>query len=168
MVSAVASDFRQTSPLAASAEHYCVWMERQNLPGEDMTALTKMEIELVERIGRSFSNDPIRIHSRREDELATLLAIVRRLDAEVQLLRGAMKADDERLRTHGKRVGFHFDCDTAEHMADEIIALREQLSQARKEAEEYEERYRGATRTPVKTGVSWKTPAAKEGKCCQT
>lgn len=39
-------------------------------------------------------------------------------------LRGAMDADDERLRVHGERVGLFFDCDTAEHMADEILALR--------------------------------------------
>jgi hypothetical protein len=39
-------------------------------------------------------------------------------------LRGAMDADDERLRVHGERVGLFFDCDTAEHMADEIVALR--------------------------------------------
>lgn len=40
-------------------------------------------------------------------------------------LRGAMHADDERLRTAGERVGIVAGCDTAEQMADEIIRLRE-------------------------------------------
>lgn len=43
---------------------------------------------------------------------------------EIELLKGAMAADDERLRTHGMRVGIWFGCDTAEHMADEIERLK--------------------------------------------
>lgn len=52
------------------------------------------------------------------------------LIAAIERLTGAMKADDERLRIHGERVGLFMDCDTAEHMADEILALRAQLAQS--------------------------------------
>lgn len=39
-------------------------------------------------------------------------------------LRGAIDADDERLRVHSERVGLFMGCDTVEHMADEIVTLR--------------------------------------------
>lgn len=53
------------------------------------------------------------------------------LIAAIERLTGAMKADDERLRVHGERVGLFMDCDTAEHMADEILALRDELAALR-------------------------------------
>ena len=53
----------------------------------------------------------------------------------IERLTGAMKADDERLRVHGERVGLFMDCDTAEHMADEILALRAELAALRPLAE---------------------------------
>lgn len=43
-------------------------------------------------------------------------------------LRGAIDADDERLRVHSERVGLFMGCDTVEHMADEIAALRAELA----------------------------------------
>ena len=43
---------------------------------------------------------------------------------EIDTLRGAMAADDERLRKAGERVGIDQGCDTAEWMADEIERLR--------------------------------------------
>lgn len=46
------------------------------------------------------------------------------LEAENAKLIGAAKADDERLRINGERVGIQFGCDTSEAMADEIIRLR--------------------------------------------
>lgn len=46
---------------------------------------------------------------------------------------GEIAADNERLRTHGQRVGIDFGCDTAEHMADEIESLRQQLAAAKTE-----------------------------------
>ena len=39
-------------------------------------------------------------------------------------LRGAMKADDERLRNAAKKAGVgYYGCDTADHMADVILSL---------------------------------------------
>lgn len=45
-------------------------------------------------------------------------------DGEVSRLRGAMKADDERLRLAAARAGIHAGCDAPEMMADEIQRLR--------------------------------------------
>lgn len=58
---------------------------------------------------------------------ANAVAEIKRLREDNEQLRGAMKADDERLRVHGERVGLFMDCDTAEHMADEIVALRAEV-----------------------------------------
>jgi hypothetical protein len=56
------------------------------------------------------------------------------LEEEIRLLRGAMKADDDRLRAAEIRA-FGRDivngCDAAGFMADEIIALREELRSLR-------------------------------------
>lgn len=46
---------------------------------------------------------------------------------DIERLRGAMRADDDRLMTAGVRVGIVFGCDTAEAMADEIERLRAQV-----------------------------------------
>lgn len=40
-------------------------------------------------------------------------------------------ADEERLRAAASRVGLDFGCDSAEHMADEILLLRERLDRLR-------------------------------------
>ena len=42
-------------------------------------------------------------------------------------------ADYHRLRVAGERVGLPFGCDTAEHMADEILALRDNLATAQED-----------------------------------
>lgn len=62
--------------------------------------------------------------------------LLRKAREEITTLHGAMKADDERLRTAGERVGLFADCDTADLMADEIERLRASL--ATKEAETLE------------------------------
>lgn len=63
--------------------------------------------------------------------IAELEAAVATAQGELATVRGAMKADDERLRTAGERVGLYFDCDTPEHMADEIEALRKRVGRLR-------------------------------------
>ena len=52
--------------------------------------------------------------------------------AEIETLRGAMAADDKRLRDAEEKVwpGVTLGCDAAEKMADEILHLREQLAAA--------------------------------------
>lgn len=45
-------------------------------------------------------------------------------EGEISCLRGAMAADDERLRMAAARVGIHAGCDAPEMMADEIERLR--------------------------------------------
>lgn len=67
----------------------------------------------------------------------TLFVLAKRTDrmrdllGELALVRGAMRADDERLRLAGERVGIEYGCDTAEHMADEIEALRAEVAALR-------------------------------------
>ena len=68
------------------------------------------------------------------DALDEAASVVTALQEEITTLRGAMKADDERLRNAGERVGIFADCDTAEMMADEIMALRAALADERKRA----------------------------------
>ena len=46
---------------------------------------------------------------------------------EIERLRGAMTADDARLRAAGERVGLCYGCDTADALADEIERLRAAL-----------------------------------------
>jgi len=62
----------------------------------------------------------------RESEWAQRLAAAER---EVRDLRGAMNADDERLRAASERVfgDFAFGCDTAMWLADEVMGLRQKL-----------------------------------------
>lgn len=50
---------------------------------------------------------------------------------EMKRLRGTIAADDERLRIAGERTGLPFGCDTAEHMADELLSLREEVKRLR-------------------------------------
>ncbi len=47
---------------------------------------------------------------------------------EIERLRGAMAADDKRLREAGQRVGIIQGCDTPDAMADEIERLRAALA----------------------------------------
>jgi len=48
-----------------------------------------------------------------------------RLQEELQLTRGAMAADDERLRAAAAKAGVtDFGCDTADHLADRILELQ--------------------------------------------
>lgn len=42
-----------------------------------------------------------------------------------------MSADDDRLLAAGMRVGSYFGCDTPDHMADEIVALRAEVARLR-------------------------------------
>lgn len=58
---------------------------------------------------------------------------------EIELLKGAMAADEERLRTHGMRVGIWFGCDTAEHMADEIERLNRAIESWKREEQIWRE-----------------------------
>lgn len=55
------------------------------------------------------------------------------LRAENDTLRGAMAANDERLRVAGERVGIIAGCDTAELMADEIECLLAEVAALRAE-----------------------------------
>ena len=70
------------------------------------------------------------------------------LRERIRLLEGAMKADDERLRTATEAVGMvPWDCDTADALADEVLALRAALSaavQAGKACEDDAQAYRDA------------------------
>lgn len=72
---------------------------------------------------------------------------LRRLAAEVERLRGAMRADDERLRQAETRVwpGTTHGCDAPEWMADEILTLRATqqaaAEQMRQDAAELVERF---------------------------
>jgi hypothetical protein len=50
--------------------------------------------------------------------------LIERQQKEIEELRGAMRAYDERLRTAGESVGIAAGCDTPEGMADEITRLR--------------------------------------------
>jgi len=63
----------------------------------------------------------VQILERENDELRGELAEVR----------GAMAADDERLRLAAERVGIVAGCDAPDEMADEVISLRGQLTEAR-------------------------------------
>jgi len=49
---------------------------------------------------------------------------IKRLTAENEMLKGAMNADDERLRKAGERVGVIAGCDNPDWMADKILSLR--------------------------------------------
>ena len=62
---------------------------------------------------------------------------IERLRAENDTLRGAMAANDERLRVAGERVGIIAGCDTAELMADEIECLLAEVAGLREDAERY-------------------------------
>lgn len=55
-------------------------------------------------------------------------AAVKEASAKIKILEGTIKADDERLLTAGQRVGIVLGCDTAEHMADEILDFRDKLN----------------------------------------
>lgn len=57
---------------------------------------------------------------------------IRRLEANVAGLRGAMAADDARLRAAEERVwpGMTYDCDAPDWMADELLWTRAQLAAA--------------------------------------
>jgi predicted phage tail protein len=57
-------------------------------------------------------------------EAQTYTEAVGVLQQEISDLRGAMKADDERLRIAAERVGIVPSCDAADEMADEIERLR--------------------------------------------
>jgi len=58
---------------------------------------------------------------------------IERLKAELQLTRGAMVADDERLRAAAVKAGVtDFGCDTADHLADRILELQSVVDAARK------------------------------------
>ena len=46
------------------------------------------------------------------------------LREELRLARGAMNADDERLRKASARVGIPMSCDAAEELADHLLASR--------------------------------------------
>ena len=63
-------------------------------------------------------------------------------EAEVRDLRGAMDADDERLRAASERVfgDFAFGCDTAMWLADEVMGLRQMLDVERAVREKAEAR----------------------------
>ncbi len=72
---------------------------------------------------------------------------LREKDIEIERLRGAMSADDERLRVAAARVGIVFGCDAAEEMADEIerrtrekTALESQLSFLASEAKKLDDK----------------------------
>lgn len=85
----------------------------------------------IERIGGLYID--LCKHSAEEDAKHRKAAAeigfqVEQLRAEIELLKGAMAADEERLRTHGTRVGLWFGCDTAEQMADEIERLRQMVA----------------------------------------
>lgn len=69
-----------------------------------------------------------------KERAARLLEEMAVMETQITTLRGAMKADDERLRAAGERVGIFADCDTAEMMADEITRLRAALADERKRA----------------------------------
>lgn len=64
----------------------------------------------------------------------TLTSVVRSTvdarDKRIAELKGAMRADDERLRKAGQRVGIIRGCDTAEAMADRIQELEQKLADA--------------------------------------
>lgn len=65
------------------------------------------------------------IHGERyEDQLRRELD---EAETEIERLRGAMGADDQRLRAAAERVGLAFGCDSADAMADEIETLRVEL-----------------------------------------
>jgi len=69
------------------------------------------------------------------DEAADLIESQQR---EIETLRGAIRADDERLRDAGLRVGIIAGCDTPDAMADEIASLTSQLEEARARIAELE------------------------------
>ena len=50
---------------------------------------------------------------------------------ELDLVRGAMRADDERLATAAGRVGIPMSCDAADEMADKLLWVRAQLARLR-------------------------------------
>lgn len=97
----------------------------------------------------------------RIEKLATRLAVMKRHDEETQnrviilgrenealreqivTIRGAMAADDQRLRNAEERVwpGETRGCDAPDAMADEIVSLRQQLAEAKRTAsDEFTER----------------------------
>tara|TARA_R110000803_G_scaffold43701_7_gene93048 strand:+ start:5527 stop:5892 length:366 start_codon:yes stop_codon:yes gene_type:complete len=83
--------------------------------------------------------------SRDDDnaELAEMIVDLREqlaaAEREIEKLRGAMNADDERLSTAAGRVGCgDYGCDAADHMADKIEGLRTQLAAATLRAERAE------------------------------
>lgn len=64
---------------------------------------------------------------------AELHAEITKLKSQLETLRGAMKADDERLRAAGLRSDCYAGCDTPEAMVDKIELLKSQLEEARVE-----------------------------------
>jgi hypothetical protein len=57
---------------------------------------------------------------------------IQRLQAELELIRGAMAADDERLRAAAARASVtDFGCDTADHLADRILEQQAVVDAAR-------------------------------------
>jgi hypothetical protein len=68
-----------------------------------------------------------------EAEVKILLTEIKRLRAENETLRGAMAADDERLKAAAERVwGDHiWGCDTPEKLADLVLHLRAEIEALR-------------------------------------
>jgi len=81
-------------------------------------------------------------------EIKRLNGIIREAAAEIKelkaansLLKGAIKADDERLLQATKRINSPpWGCDTAEHLADEILELRAENARLKKTISELYER----------------------------
>jgi hypothetical protein len=93
------------------------------------------------------------------DELRRLLVEKEAAEASLAQLRGAMQADDERLRVAGGRVGLFFGCDTPEHLADEIEQVRASLAQLQQEAREVARGFR----SEAMNGVICLPPSDIEG-----
>lgn len=70
-----------------------------------------------------------------EREVAEKTAALEAAQAEADAKRIALAASDERLMLAGLRVDLYFGCDTAQHLADEIVNLRVDLRHAKAEAE---------------------------------
>lgn len=61
---------------------------------------------------------------------------LRELRAELAELKVSAKADEERLRQAAQRAGIEwYGCDTPEHLADEIVTLRAELADAKKDGD---------------------------------
>ena len=101
----------------------CDWIVAQVLV-ELGAAQGRTALEIDPSITSNFALRRAVVRAAWEAAKANQAGELDRLRADLELVRGAMKADDERLRIAGERVGIVAGCDTAEWMADEIDRLR--------------------------------------------